>query len=379
MASRRSRPRAAGVAVLAALTGLAACGVQRPAAYLAAMAAGERAMHAGRYAEAAQHYATAQQATRRPLDRDEAVYRRAQALRRAGRTSEALAQFDWLSVNGRLEAREDRAAYEAARIRLEAGAGARAEADVLELARRAPDTGVAPRAVEMVLRERDTRDPTGALALAWIAEVWPVLGESSLAPRLWLERARRYERSHDTPNAIRAYEGLLARGFVGNPHYDDGALAYAELLMSEGRHEEAARVCERALVFYEQTLLPVGSNERPRFPALALLRGRALRAAGRSREAAEAFRDAWEDHPHARTRDDAMEEEANVRAQLGDRADACGLWSRLAREFPCSARGRRARVQAEVCGAAAGLPDEQRTCAPRAGREDAGAADDAGG
>lgn len=344
----------------------AACAPQRPVGYRSALAAGDRALLAGRIREAAEAYDRAALETRRALDRDEALYRAAQAWLRAGDVSTALARFDWLAAHSSMDHRGARAALEAARIRLELGQVARAEEEVLALARRAPHSGPARRGIELVLLARDQRDPSGASALDWIDAVFPSLVGTVLEPSLAFQRARRLERLGRSVEAVAAYETLLALPYPGNTHWDDGGLAYAQLLVRLNRPAEAVSVIDRVLAVREVSVLTPGSYERPRFAELQLFRARLLRDRLHDRAAAaEAFHRLYTDYPFSRLRDDALREEAEVYLQMNQQARACELFAQLAREFPCTRHGRYALVQGRTCGY---TPPEHRACRHSANR-----------
>lgn len=361
MSVRRS---AAALALIA--LALVACGPTRRPEYVRWMASGDRAFSAGRMHEAAQAYDRAARDAIRLNDRDEAIYLAGQSYRRAGDIDAALARFDWLAQHGIALGRAPRGALEAARIRLARGERERAERDLLDLSRRFPTTGPARRAIDLVLLIRDDADPSGASSLAWIDAVYPILASTELGPALLYERARRLERMGRTDEAVRTFEQLLETPFPANTRWDDGGLAYARLLVALGRAVEALRVIDRVLAARETSVVQPGSYNRPHFQDLQLLRARLLRDELHDRAAAaDAFHVLYADYPTSVYRDDALFEEAELRESMGQRPRACEIYTRLAREFPCTRRGRWGRERAAECGMPQPTPSPDAGCSER--------------
>jgi tetratricopeptide (TPR) repeat protein len=135
------------------------------------------------------------------------------------------------------------------------------------------------------------------------------------------------------------------------------------LHIDAGRWADALSVIERALSVREQLVLVPGSSVRPRFPELAMERGRVLERMGEHARAADAYRAVYVEFPVSILRDDALENEARVRAVLGERGRACAIYAQLAREFPCTRRGRAALAPAMECRAIA--PESPPRCQER--------------
>jgi tetratricopeptide (TPR) repeat protein len=362
------RRRFAGACAVAVVA-LAACAPNRPEAYVSALAAGDRALAAGRRREAADAYDTASHATGRPVDRDEAMYRAAMAFAATGDVPAALARLDWLAAHGDAEIRGDRAAFEAARLRLANGEIERAVRDIEALAVRSPDAGNVRRAIELALERIDQQDPSGVRGSQWIAGLEPrVRGHDlEITIRWWL--ARRHEAAGRNEQAERAYARLLEIGYPRNMHWDDGGLGYARLLRREGRFRDALHVIDRVLASREIAILRPGSDERPRFQDLGLLRARILRDDLHDDvAAADAFHRFFVEFPDSRFRDDALWSEVEIRESLGQHDVACDLAARLAHEFECTRYGRRGIERARACGRAISGPDESH-CHPHRHRE----------
>lgn len=342
---------------------LAGCAYQRPRTFLVQFAEAERAQRLGRAADAARAFDEAARTTSRPLDRDEAIYRAGQAYRRAGDVETALARFEWLATRGDDAARRTRGELEAVRIYFDRGQWDRAENVAIEVAARQPAMGAGRRAIELALIEADTRDPSGAAADRFAERAWQRLARTELAATLDVERARRARRAGRTNDAIAFYERALQWRYPQNPRWDDASLELARLLVEAGRLPQALAVIERALSVREQLVLIPGSAVRPQFPPLAMERGRVLEAMGERARAADAFHDVYTGFPQSILRDDALEEESRLRVALGDRSRACAIDAQLAREFPCTRRGRAALTRAHECGSIAASDEPQ--CAER--------------
>jgi hypothetical protein len=257
---------------------------------------------------------------------------------------------------------------EAARMRLERGDVERGEADVVALVQRFPTTGPARRGIALVLLERDERDPTGAQALAWLDGLMPRVSAPELVSALHYERARRLERLDRFDDAAAAYASMLAVPFPSNVHWDDGGLAYARMLLAQGRARDALAVADRVLAVREGVAMLPGSYERPRFGELAMLRGRILAENLHDpRAAADAYHAVYATFRGSLLRDDALEAEAEAREAAGQRGEACSAWETLAREFPCTRRGREGTERAAACGVA--VPAELARGCRRAPRD----------
>ncbi len=350
---------------------LVACAPNRPTAYMASLAAGDRAHSAGREREAARAYDEASHATTRPLDRDEAMFRAALSWRHVGDTDAALERFDWLATHALRWERGERAAFEAGRMRLESTDATRGLADLEALIVRAPDTGPARRAVDLVLEHLDGQDSSGAASLAWIDATEPRVRDHDLEVALRWLRARRLERLGRDGPALAAYERLLEIPYPRNMHWDDGGLAYATRLRALERPADALAVIERILARREIAVLRPGSDERPHFQELGLLRARILRDDLHDpARAAEAYHRFFTEFPDSLHRDNVLWDELELRDALGQRDRACDLAGVLARDFACTRFGRRGAARTRECG----HPVGDEVAARCHTRSDAGAA-----
>lgn len=327
-----------------------ACAYQRPISYLDAFAEGERTQRAGRSSEAARAFDRAASITARPLDRDEAIYRAAQAWRRAGDVITALQRFEWLAQHGDDAARRTRGEFEAIRIYFDRGQWDRGESVSIDVAVRQPAMGAGRRALELSFIEADARDPSGAAALSFADRALRRLLHTELAATLEVERARRFERREQWAEAEQAYQHALTWRYPGNPRWDDASLALARLLQQRGRNSDALAVIDRALQEREVVVALAGSVVRPKFPDLAFMRGEVLFAMGERARAADAFHWLYTTFSQSNLRDNALDREVQIRTSLGQTAHACQLQSTLAHEFACTRFGRAALVGARACG-----------------------------
>ncbi|MBL8682817.1 MAG: tetratricopeptide repeat protein [Myxococcales bacterium] len=352
-----------------------ACAYQRPYAFREAFSSAQRAQRLGRSLEAAHAFDRAAATTARPLDRDEAIYRAGQAYRRAGDVETALARFEWLATHGDDAARRTRGELEAVRIYFDRGQWDRAEQVAIEVAARQPAMGAGRRAIELALIEADTRDATYAATERFAARAWARLSNTELAATLDVELARRRRRAGRHRDAITLYERALTWRYPHNPRWDDASLELARIHEEAGRFAEALAVIDRALSMREQLVLIPGSAVRPKFPELALERAKVLEAMGELGRAADAYRALYVDFRDSTLRDDALENESRVRRAMGDAARSCAVDAQLAREFPCTRRGRAALERARACRAISASDDVR--CLEQRARRSANDADSA--
>lgn len=352
------RPRPLPFRALA-LTGAllsAACARPRPAAYTEAAAGASRAAHAGRHDEAAARWSEAAPLADRARDADDARYRAANALLRAGHVDRALEAFDVLARDGAHPPIAARASLEAALLRLQrdrdddrALAVARLEALVVTH----PQGGAGRRALDHRLRLFDeAHDAPGAVA--WLRAMCtdPRLRDTDLDPAVAHLLAARLAALGARDEATQMWQDLFSRrGFGHNPHWDDGHLALARVRLEMGDPRGAVTALD-ALFAPWTTSWFVGSYTGPRMPEAAMLRARIYRdELHDAARAAEAYRFVFDRLTHSTLRDDALAECA-VLLEPTSPAEACALWRRLFAELPCSPRARRAEGMALRCGGA---------------------------
>ncbi len=332
----------------------AACARPRPAAYVEASARASRAAHAGRHDEAATRWTEAAPLADRARDADDARYRAADALLRAGHLDRALDALDTLARDGVHPPIAARASLEAALLRLDRDRGddrARAVASLDALVVAHPQRGSGRRALDHRLRLFDeARDDLGAVAWLRAMHADARLRDTDLDPAVAHLLASRLAALGARDEATQMWQDLFSRrGFGHNPHWDDGHLALARLRLAAGDPRGAVAALD-ALFAPWTTSWFVGSYTGPRMPEAAMLRARIYRDELRDpARAAEAYRFVFDRLTHSTLRDDALAECASMLEPTSP-TEACALWQRLFAELPCSPRARRAEGLALQCG-----------------------------
>jgi len=310
-------PLALGFA-LALLT--CGCGPSLPESYVTERDAASRAYSQGRYREAAEHWQRAEGAAPNARERDEARYRRAAALERAGDLTSAEALYAELS--NLVGERGERACF--SRADLVFRRDARSGQNLLRAAiERYPNSGLAAGAAHQLfdsLRELDGE----------AAELGELNALSVRVRGSELEEALLYrgiELATERGEAQAAHDQALALArqhpYPKGKYWDDALLRAAELDLTLARPTEAAEHLQRLLSARESAWL-VGSYDRSNFAVaryrLAELYRDHLRDLPRAR--AE-FRRLYAEHPTNRLRDDALFEAALIALREADSRAAC--------------------------------------------------------
>ncbi|MGC4092106.1 MAG: tetratricopeptide repeat protein [Polyangiaceae bacterium] len=300
-----------------------ACGCARslPARFTAARDAAEAAYAQGDYRGAARHWHDATAQAPSPRERNEASYREAASLERAGDEPGADAIYAQLE-RGSGE-RAERAAYARAEMAERRTAKTDALVDLRGAIVRFPNSGLARTAAARYLAREEARSgPTEAL-LATERLLADVRG-SELEETLGYFRAKRLEQLERSDAARSAYLELATRfPYPFGAFWDEALLAAARLDLAAGRPREALQSLERLLRERESSHLN-GSYERVGYAEARFLRARILRdELGDARAARSEFRRVWNDHPTSRLRDDALFEEALTALASGDASAAC--------------------------------------------------------
>lgn len=322
----------------------AACGSPLPPAYVAEHDAATTATARGDHETAAQRWERAAARAPDPRTRDEALYRRAASLERAGQLAAAERAYTELAAgNGE---RAPRAAFERARLALATGDRDRGYSLLITAVRAFPDSGLAARAagdyLDHVSRQRGPEAAAHeALRLATELE------GREVEERLRYEHAQRLEALRRLPDALAAYLELARRfPYPEGGYWDQALLRAAELERALHRPRRALAHLE-ALLAERETARITGSYERPAFAQarfrIAEIYRDALRDGARAR--AE-FRRVWSDHPKTLLGDDALFEEALIALGMRDRAGACAAARLLVEREPDS---RFARCGMELC------------------------------
>jgi tetratricopeptide (TPR) repeat protein len=317
----------------ASLALVLACAPSLPPRFEQERAAAERAYAAGRYDEAALHWQRAEQAAERKRDKNEARYRAARSLERAGRHKEAQRM---LSNVGEKSSRAARAAYDHAVIEIERGDAAKGWAELERVMRRFPASGIAPSALGRLLRRQEDQGGT-ARALRYLEKTRVEFRETELSERVEYAYADLLERANRT-SAARDQYLLVAKRFP-YPHgalWDD-ALWKASLLEEKlGNVPAAIQHLERMLKEMEPSSLQ-GSYQRPRYAAARFRIAELFRDRVRDLpRAVKEFQKVWDDHPTSILRDDALWQKARIERSLGLRSRSCSSVRRLVEDVPDS-------------------------------------------
>jgi tetratricopeptide (TPR) repeat protein len=319
--------------LLAAVVGLA-CAPSIPPRFQEERAAAERAYAAGRYDEAALHWQRAEGAAERKRDRNEARYRRAASLERAGRHAEA--QRVLSSVDEK-SSRAARAAYDRAIIEIERGNAEKGYAELKATMRRYPASGVAPSALARLTQREEDRGGLSA-ALAYLEKVEPEYRSTELSERIGYLHAETLERANRIPEARDLYLDVAKRFPYPFGALWDDALWKASLLEEKlGNVPGAIQHLERMLKEMEPSSLGQGSYQRPRYAAARFRIAELYRDKVRDpARAVREFRKVWDDHPTSILRDDAAWQEARLERAEGQPDKACSTLRRLIEAAPDS-------------------------------------------
>jgi TolA-binding protein len=298
-------------------------------------AAAERAYAAGRYAEAAERFADAAATSPRARDREEARYREAMSLERAGQPAEAQRVLGNLLHTFPHGARAPRAIYDLARLELAQGDADAGNRTLDALVRTYPDSGLAPAALRQYL---------GALAAsgepavrAYLEALAPRVSSTELAQHVDYEHARSHEHQAELEAARDEYVRLADRyPYPRGVFWDDALYRAADIDVALGEPREAVSLFQRLLAEREHSFM-VGSYERGRYAEAAFrvaeLHRDVLHEPSLARKEFETF---WATYPTSRLRDDAAWSAARIAAESGDQAGACELLRTLAAADPNS-------------------------------------------
>lgn len=323
------------VTALALLSAALGCAPTLPTSFARSRAAAERAYSAGRYEEAAEQWRLAAEAADRPKDRNEARYRQASALRRAGRHGEADAVLTALA-GARRAGRAPRARYDRALSLLRRGEEAAGWAELERLIVSYPDHSFAVLAAKKLI-ERARAAGGAAAGLAEATRLRARVGGAGVAERL------EYEAAHDLAALGRLAEArdrFLATArrypYPRGSLWDD-SLWHASLL--EERMGDARRAIAhlQAMLAQQEESSMSGSYERPRYSQARyriaeLYRDRLEDPARARRE----FHSLLERHPTSLLVDDALWQEALLARRAGDERAACAALEALEGHSPDS-------------------------------------------
>ncbi len=314
-------------------------------AHVAALAEGERHQRHGRYDEAAAAWARAAEEADRRVDRDEALYRRSRALRRAGRHAEAVADLDAIVATQPPSRRTARALLDASRIRIEhLDQRARGIADLERVVLEFPDEGPAGRALHTRLLYLQEEAGVDAV-LGRIETFYDAVGATKLGDDLLSREATLRLEAGDRAGTRRALERIVSEHPYPQGHrWDDANVRLATMDVEDGQPRAAIERLERMLERSEGTMTP-GSYTLPSFAAAQLQIARIHRDQLDDKDAAsDAFEAVYDDFPNSLLRDDAITEMAEMWLAAGETRRACRAFERVVEEFEVGAARRRAHT-----------------------------------
>lgn len=326
--------RAPVALVLAA--GLAVLGCGHAAGESARLgAAAERAYAAGRYDEARARWHDAAAAAGTAHERDEARYREATCLTRAGRWAEAIQVLDRLLHDSPHGKGAPRALYDRALALSARGDDARGLAELDALLRAFPESAVAPLALKRYSEGlRETGEPS---LRAYLDAVIPLLERTSLGERLHHAYAESLERSGNLEGARVRFLLMAERyPYPRGAFWDDALFRAADIEARQGDPAGAIRLLERMLSEREVSYVE-GSYEKGRYAESQFRIAELYRdAMGDAVRARQAFERLWSAHRSSRLRDDAGWNAALLARAAGDQPGACRLLTELVTETPSS-------------------------------------------
>lgn len=343
---RRTPGRLLGVFSLAIPLFTLQCTPAKPALYVEARAAAGRHHSGGHYEQAAGDWARAAREAGTKRDRDEAQYRRASALARAGHVDEAAAAYDEILAEAPPSLEAARVAHD--RAKLEYRHRDRATGvSLLEAAlTQNSESGAAISTLRILLAVREAEGGPARTA-EWLQSVLPKVSAASLSEWLHYELALAYERGGEPEKAVRAF--LACADLFPYPQgglWDDALYRAAQTERRLGRPKTAVALYERLLLERETSHLGASYLRAPFLKAHFEL-AEIYRVDLNDRD--EAFRwyqRAWEDHQRSPKRGDARFQQALLKREDGASAEACALMRDLLKTFPDS---RYARCAPLVC------------------------------
>ncbi len=338
LAWRRRVPSGLATFALALAVMMAApgCTISRPRGveHLRSMAEGDRHMGHGRLDEAERAYAQAAETAERRVDRDEAAYRRARVLMRQERWAEAVVVLDAIAAKRPQSRRTARALFDASRIRMdELGETEAAMSGFDRVIHRYPDDGNGARALYFRLSPfRDADDPEGAIA--YLDALYPEVYGSTLADDVLRHKAELLLSEGRRDEARAALELLVHN----HPHpqghrWDDALMTLADMDLEDGRPEAAIERLRAIVAVYDSTTL-AGSYTLPTIPRAQMRIAQIYRDELEDHDAADrAYREMYERFFRSSLRDDALYERGAMWLDAGEVDRGCGILREVVAEF----------------------------------------------
>lgn len=313
---------------------LLACTPSLPPAYSAEIQNADRSYRAGQYEAAAEHWEQARQLAPGARERDECTYRRATSLERAGKIDEARAVLLTLQ-QGEPGERQARAAFDRARLLIDAGDEQRGYAELDAAIRKFPNSGLAPKAVRDI-RQDDEAKLGGEAALQHLAKLASAVGGSDLAEVLAYEQALLIDSTRGAGAALGPYRALITRyPYPTGLYWDESILRVAAIERELGQPKRAIEWLKWMISHREESNF-MGSYERHYSKARFLMAEIWRDDLNDWQRAREEFRALVQDYPTSLLRDDALFEAARLSNAHGDATEACSDVAKLEREFPDS-------------------------------------------
>lgn len=309
------------------------CGPHLPADYVEHSSDARDAYARGDYRGAARHWDAAHAAAPNKRYRDEALYRRAVSLQRAGRDNEARAIFERLA--GAQGARQARAAFDAARALIAAGDEEQGYVQLRQALLAHPNSGPAVRAARDLL-DRAAELEGDAERLRLTRELESRLRETELHQLLAYTEAQTLRRMGQRHEALDAYRRVIgAYPYPLGRYWDESIIASAELLRDDGRAQHAVQLLRWQLQHRESADF-VGSYERHYAKAHFLLATITRDQLGNLASARDEFRTLERRYERSLLRDDALWQAVLCSLELGQPDQACVDAHRLLDEHPQS-------------------------------------------
>lgn len=310
------------------------CAPTKPAEYVDSRAAATRSYTHGRYVEASEYWAQAAAAASTKRDRDEALYRAAASLRRAGRVEEAAAAYDALLAEEPPNRQTERAAHDRAKLEFhhrdrQAGI-ALMESALLEY----PEAGSAKTTLRNLVKVHEDEGGMPGL-IEWLQKTRPKLTRGEVAEWIRFELARAYERTGQLAQARDEYIAMAdEHPYPGGGLWDEGLTHAAALERTLGRPQAAIQLLERLLAERETSHFE-GSYLRATFVKahfeIADIYAEDL---DDPYNAYEWLQRVWDDHPRSLLRDNARWLQILARHNAGRTAEACTLMQELIDTLP---------------------------------------------
>jgi hypothetical protein len=317
-----------------------ACSVPVPPKFAEHKARAEAAAARGDHEEAAQQWALASQFADIERSRDEATYRQATSLQRAGRDDEAKVVLRKLAATD--GSRQERAAYDLATSALLAtpsDEGAQLERTLVQF----PSSGLARGALERWLRRL-----TPAQRLVVLERLASKISDAALNERFLLQQARNHEALGQWSQALERYTSLADRYPYPSGQYWDEALLGKAALHARSGDLGLARQTLRHMLSYREIATIVGTYER-RYTVASLMLAK-FTASDDWRAAHTLLLDFPESYPTSRELDEALWAAALLARDNGDEELACAD-AEVLRQVDSSSRY--ASCSALVCDAEA--------------------------